>query len=347
VPDAAAEVFGIADGGEGTLDVFLRLGMEKRSFTVTGPLGEKLEAGCCIGGGRAFIEMAAAAGLPLVPPEKRDPMDTTTRGVGELILGALDCGCREIYLGIGGSATNDCGIGMLTALGFGFYDEAGNKCEPNGRGLCSAARIDGSAADPRLKECAFTVTCDVNNPLFGRMGAAEIYGPQKGAPPEAIRQLDSAAENFARLCGGRENAFIPGAGAAGGLGFAMRQFLGARLIPGIDFILQAAGIEAHIADADLVITGEGRLDAQSAMGKAPAGVAALAAKYGVPAVAVTGCLGIGADECLKRGMDAYFPIPAGPCTEQEAMDADIAAANLSRTAEQVCRLFLSGGRGKR
>lgn len=341
VPETDARVFPIADGGEGTMDVFLGLGMERREAEVTGPLGEKMTAGYCAGDGRAFIEMAACAGLPLVPPEKRNPLNTTTRGVGELIGAALDGGAREIYLGIGGSATSDCGLGMLSALGFGFFGEDGAPCSDRGRDVANVARIDGSHADRRLSVCRFIVACDVTNPLFGPNGAAHIFAPQKGASPEDVEFLDAAAEKFAALRSGN-NAPLPGAGAAGGLGFALKEFLNAALVPGIDFVLDAVGLEEEVRDAGLVITGEGRLDGQSVMGKAPSGVARRAKKYGVPVLALAGGVGSGAEACNQAGIDAYFSVVPGPCTLSEAMDAETARKNLSRTAEQAFRLLLAG-----
>ncbi len=342
-PGARTAVFPVADGGEGTLEVFMGLGMTWREETVTGPLGEKISAGYCAGAGRAFVEMARCAGLPLVPPDKRDPMNTTTRGVGELIIKAVEADAREIYLGIGGSATSDCGLGMLCALGFDFYDADGEKCGDKGGDLARVRRIDRSGADARLRECRFIVACDVTNPLYGENGAAHVYGPQKGASPETVEKLDEAARRFAALCPG-DNALLPGAGAAGGLGFALREFLGAQLVPGIEFVLSALNIEREISDADLVFTGEGRLDRQSVMGKVPSGVAALAKKYGVPVAALSGCLGDGAEDCLSAGIDAYFPILSAPCTMEQAMDADAARENLSRTAQQAVRLFSAGRR---
>lgn len=300
-----------------------------------------MTAGYCAGDGRAFIEMAVCAGLPLVPPEKRNPLNTTTRGVGELILAALDDGAREIYLGIGGSATSDCGLGMLSALGYGFFDEDGVPCGDRGRDVANVARIDLSGADRRLSACRFVVACDVTNPLFGPNGAAHIFAPQKGASPEDVEFLDTAAKKFAALSS-EHNAGLPGAGAAGGLGFALKEFLEAALVPGIDFVLDAVGLEGEIRDAELVITGEGRLDGQSVMGKAPSGVARRAKKYGVPVLALAGSIGSGAEASNKAGIDAYFSIVPGPCTLSEAMDVETARKNLARTAEQAFRLFFVG-----
>ena len=339
-PDAQVLVYRAADGGEGTLEVFMGLGMEWKSVSVTGPLGEKVDSGYCADKSRAFVEMARAAGLTMVPEKRRNPLDTTTFGVGELIMDAAKGGCRDIYLCIGGSATGDCGMGMLTAMGWRFLDGEGRQCGVAGRDLARVAAIGGGAE--KLAGVKFHVACDVNNPLFGENGAAAVYGPQKGASPEDVGFMDAAAERFSKVCAeyfGRDASALAGAGAAGGMGYALAEFLDAELIPGAELVLQAGGIEKDLPGADYAVTGEGRLDSQSVMGKVPVGVAKLAGKYGVPTIAVAGCASESAKICNDHGIAAYFPIPAGACTLEEAMDKKTAAQNLSRTAEQVFRLL--------
>lgn len=339
-PDAQVLVYRAADGGEGTLEVFMGLGMEWKSVSVTGPLGEKVDSGYCADKSRAFVEMARAAGLTMVPEERRNPLDTTTFGVGELIMDAAEGGCRDIYLCIGGSATGDCGLGMLTAMGWRFLDGEGRQCGVAGRDLARVAAIGGGAE--KLAGVKFHVACDVNNPLCGKNGAAAVYGPQKGASPEDVGFMDAAAERFSKVCAeyfGRDASALAGAGAAGGMGYALAEFLDAELIPGAELVLQAGGIEKDLPGADYAVTGEGRLDSQSVMGKVPVGVAKLAGKYGVPTIAVAGCAAESAKICNDHGIAAYFPIPAGACTLEEAMDKKTAAQNLSRTAEQVFRLL--------
>lgn len=339
-PDAQVLVYRAADGGEGTLEVFMGLGMEWKSVSVTGPLGEKVDSGYCAGKSCAFVEMARAAGLTMVPEERRNPLDTTTFGVGELIVDAAEGGCRDIYLCIGGSATGDCGLGMLTAMGWRFLDGEGRQCGVAGRDLARVAAIGGGPE--KLAGVKFHVACDVNNPLCGENGAAAVYGPQKGASPEDVGFMDAAAERFSKVCAeyfGRDASALAGAGAAGGMGYALAEFLDAELIPGAELVLQAGGIEKELPGADYAVTGEGRLDSQSVMGKVPVGVAKLAGKYGVPTIAIAGCAAESAKICNDHGIAAYFPIPPGACTLEEAMDKKTAAQNLSRTAEQVFRLL--------
>ena len=342
---AAVTAIPVADGGEGTVDTLVSgLGGEMISRTVTGPLGTPVSAkyGRLPDGNTAVFEMAQAAGLPLVPEALRDPMNTTTFGVGELLRDALERGCRRLILGIGGSATNDCGLGMLTALGCRFLDGAGNYVHIYGKDVEKVAAIDRSGLDPRLAECEIFAACDVTNPLCGPNGASHIFAPQKGASPETVLRMDAAHEAFARLAEetlGVSAAHFPGAGAAGGLGFALKAFLNAEMQPGVSLILDTLNFDAAVQAADLVITGEGRLDHQSAMGKLPTGVARYAKRHGKPVVALCGCVTEGAAVCNEAGIDAYFPIPAGPCSVEEAMACEIAAKNLERTARQVYRLF--------
>ena len=330
----------IADGGEGTVDAMsIGLGGETVEAWVSGPLGEQIRAKyCIINGQTAVIEMAAAAGLPLVPPALRNPMNTTTYGVGELIRDAISRGCRSFIIGIGGSATNDGGMGMLSALGFEFFDKDGNTPSSGAKGLEFLNRISLQNAIPELGECSFRVACDVTNPLCGEKGCSAVYGPQKGASAESIRHMDAWLSKYAETAKSifpNADPEYPGAGAAGGLGFAFMTFLGASLESGIKIILDETELEKYVANADLVITGEGRLDRQSVMGKAPIGVADLAKKHGKRVIAFAGCVTEDAEECNKHGIDAFFPIVRGVTTLEEALDRDNAYKNLEATAYQV------------
>lgn len=342
--DKSAEiaVFPAADGGEGTVDAIVSLpGWETVEAAVTGPLGEPVAARYGVSGTRAVIEMASAAGLPLVPEALRNPLNTTTFGVGELIADAVGRGCREFTVGIGGSATNDGGLGMLSALGFEFSDTSGSPAGIFGRDVCRISRINTENVLPELKNCRFTVACDVKNPLCGSDGASAVYGPQKGASPETVLLLDRALESFAQAAAkafGRDMSRLPGSGAAGGLGWAFSAFLSGELVSGIDAVLDAVGIDAALKDADFAVTGEGRLDAQTAMGKTPAGVAARAAAHGVPVIALGGCVSPDASALNEKGICAFFPIIPSPCTAEKAMEPQNAKENLRRTAEQVFRL---------
>jgi glycerate kinase len=288
------------------------------------------------------IEMSMAAGLTLIEPKDRDPMETTTYGVGELIREGIERGCRSFIIGIGGSATNDGGIGMLQALGFDILDENGEPVPFGAKGVGKVATIRTERALPELKECTFHIACDVTNPLCGPTGCSAIYAPQKGARPEDIPLMDGWLSDYADkvaaiLPHADKNA--PGAGAAGGIGFAFLAFLGGELKRGIDLILSEIGIEDAIRDADVVVTGEGRLDAQTVMGKTPHGVALLAKKYGKPVIAFSGCVSKDAAKVNEGGIDAFFPIVRGACTLEEAMDRETARSNLMDTAEQAFRLI--------
>ena len=334
----------LADGGEGTVEALaIGLGGEMIECEVTGPLGTPVAAKYCIvKGATAVIEMAQAAGLPLVPSDKRDPMVTTTYGVGELIRDAISRGCRSFIVGIGGSATNDGGTGMLSALGFEFLDKNGDPIAQGARGLESLARVSGANALSELRECSFRVACDVNNPLCGERGCSAVYAPQKGATPEAVRIMDEWLGRYAETAKKafpNADANYPGAGAAGGLGFAFMTFLGGVLESGISIILDETELERYIADADVVVTGEGRIDFQTAMGKAPIGVAKLAKLHEKRVVAFAGCVTEDAEECNLHGIDAFFPIIRGITTLDEALDKSNAHKNLAATAYQVFRLF--------
>ena len=324
-PEAHIDEVPVADGGEGTVDAMVHAtGGRFVEAVVTGPLGEPVTAryGILGDGATAVIEMAAASGLPLVPSHARDPRRTTTRGTGELILAALDAGCRRIIIGIGGSATNDGGAGMAQALGVRLLDEAGNELPPGGGPLRRLARIDVSGLDPRVREAELVVACDVDNPLTGPRGASHVFGPQKGATPAMVAELDAALAHYAAVIQrdlGLDVAQLPGAGAAGGLGAGLVAFCGAALRPGAAIVLEAVGLERHVQAADLVITGEGRLDGQSAAGKAPVAVARLAKRWGKPVIAVAGALGDDADQLAAEGIDAAIAITPRPMPVQEAM----------------------------
>ncbi len=343
-PDAEICVRPMADGGEGTMET-LAMSMDGQIITaeVTGPLGEPVACDYAIlPGGTAVMEMAGAAGLTLVPPEKRNPLYTTTYGLGELILHAAEQGCRNFIIGIGGSSTNDGGAGMLQALGARFLDKQGNEISRGAIGLKSLYEIKTERMAAVLKECSFRIACDVDNPLCGERGCSAVYGPQKGADPEMIRQMDGWLETYARIagkCSSGADADRPGAGAAGGLGFAFQTFLNGDLRPGAELVLEQTGLEEYVKDADIVITGEGRLDSQTVMGKAPTGVVNLASRYGKPVIAFSGCVAPDASVCNQKGIAAYFPILRTPVSLEEAMDPINAGRNMADTAEQVFRLI--------
>jgi glycerate kinase len=281
------------------------------------------------------MEMAQAAGITLVSPADRNPLHTTTFGVGEMIADAIARGCRRFVVGIGGSATNDAGAGMLQALGFRLLDAGGAEIGRGGAALAEVAEIRSESALPELKECTFRIACDVTNPLCGATGASAVYGPQKGASPEAVAVLDANLARFAETAGG--DAEFPGTGAAGGLGFAFRHFLGAELKRGVELVLEETGFEQKVRSADVVVTGEGRLDAQTVMGKAPAGAAKAAKRFGKPVIAFCGCASSDASVVNEHGIDAYFPILREVVSLDEALAAENAAANLAATAEQAFR----------
>ena len=346
-PGAEVVCVPMADGGEGTVRALVAAtGGALHHATVSGPLGEAVDAefGVLGDGTTAVIEMAAASGLPLVPLGRRDPTRTTTRGTGELIRAALELGATRLILGIGGSATTDGGAGMAQALGARLLDEDGQPIDGTGAGLARLASIDVSAMDTRLRHVACDVACDVDNPLCGPRGAARVYGPQKGASPEQVAQLDASLARFADVveCDlGLDVRDAPGAGAAGGLGAGLMAFLGGRLRPGVELVIDAVRLEEKLAGADLVLVGEGRLDEQTAYGKVPVGVARLAARLGVPAVALCGSLGPGYRAVHGEGIVACFSILDGARTLDEAFGQ--APELLAWSAEEVVRLF---GRGR-
>ncbi len=344
MPNVEITVSPLADGGEGTSDAILSaLGGKYVTATVSDPLGRPICAkyGVIEKSGTAVIEMSAAAGITLVGDDERNPMNTTTFGVGELILDAVSRGCRDFIVGIGGSATNDGGTGMLSALGFELLDSDGTPIPCGARGLGRLFEIRSDKVLPELSKCRFRVACDVKNPLCGENGCSAIYGPQKGATAEAIPIMDKWLEGFARLTKAvnpNANPDYPGSGAAGGMGFAFMSYLGGELVSGIDLVMTETRLEDKIRESDLVITGEGRLDSQSANGKAPVGVARLAKKYKKPVIAFSGIVSEDARACNDAGIDAYFPILRRVCSLSEAMDKEKAAGNLADTAEQVMRL---------
>lgn len=336
----------IADGGEGTVEALVSATNGRfHAREVTGPLGESVSAswGILGDGKTAVIEMAAASGLPLVPPDKRDPRITTTLGTGQLVREVLDQGLPRLILGIGGSATNDGGMGFASALGIRFLDAAGGELPPGGESLDRLACIDMSGIDPRLDGLDITVACDVDNPLCGPRGASAIFGPQKGASPEVVPLLDAALRHYGELATkatGRDIMELPGAGAAGGLGAALLFFTGAKLRPGIEIVLEAIDFDRLSASADLVITGEGRTDRQTAFGKAPAGVARLAKKHGVPVLCLSGGLGDGYESIFDQGIDAALACPPAPMSLEDCLACG--PALVEEAAERLCGVLRTG-----
>ena len=346
----------LADGGEGTVEALVE-GMGGIFVTkeVTGPLGEKVEAVYGVieskedSSKTAIIEMSAAAGITLVPEDSRNPMNTTTFGVGELILDAIERGCRHFIVGIGGSATNDGGVGMLQALGYDFLTREGKTISYGGNGLRELASIEGTNVHPKLKECTFKVACDVTNPLCGENGSSAIFGPQKGATPEMVQELDQLLLHYAELSkeiNVNADRFYPGTGAAGGMGFAFLTYTNATLESGIQIVLTETKLEELIKTADFVVTGEGRLDGQTALGKAPIGVASLAKKHHKKVLAFAGAVTPDAKECNQHGIDAFFPILRGVVTLKEAMNKEVAHQNMVDTVEQVFRVVEMMKEGK-
>lgn len=346
--DSRAEVVvkPLADGGEGTVDALAeRPDAELVAVKVKGPLLNPVVAKYCIlkNTHTAVIEMAAASGITLISPEERNPLDATTYGVGQLIRDAIQRGCRRFLVGIGGSATNDGGAGMLTALGYAFLDADNNPIPLGAKGLKDLHTIKTDNVLPELKDCQFQIACDVTNPLCGDHGCSAVYGPQKGATAEMIKDMDGWLSSYAEIAkevSSKADKDCAGAGAAGGLGFAFLSFTNARLKSGIELVLEEIDLEEDIKNADIVVTGEGRLDSQTVMGKAPAGVARLAKKYGKKVIAFSGCVTDDAEVCNEHGIDAFFPALRGITTLEEALDTDNAYKNLSATAYQVFRLLL-------
>ena len=346
VPEAEVVVKPLADGGEGTVEAFVEgMGGTYETVTVSGPLGSMVEAryGMLPDGKTAVMEMAEASGIILIDRKERNPWKASTVGVGQMIKDAIEKGCRQFIIGIGGSATTEGGIGMLNALGYEFYDAKGDKLSPVFESLGSVARISDENVIPELKDCHFQIACDVTNPLCGENGAVYIYGPQKGVKAEERQPMDDMMSHYAKVVSafvGEDYSNMPGAGAAGGLGFAFRSFFhNIELKSGISIVLEATGIERELEDADVVVTGEGRLDSQTANGKVPVGVARLAKQHHCKVVALAGSVTDDASACNEAGIDAYFPILRGICTLDEAMDSEVARKNMTLTAEQVFRLL--------
>ena len=345
IPDADVCVRPLADGGEGTVEALaLGMGGKLESTEVTGPLGEKVN--CLYGileeSKTAIIEMSGAAGITLVPDAKRNPLHTTTYGVGEVIKDAISKGCRHFIVGIGGSATNDGGIGMLQALGYGILDKDRKQVPFGAKGLKEIETITDDHVIPELKECSFRIACDVTNTLCGEFGCSAVFGPQKGADPTMIIQMDKWLANYAKLTSikyEKADAEYPGTGAAGGMGFAFLAYTNAVLESGIKIILEETNLESYVKDADVVVTGEGRLDGQTVFGKAPIGVAKIAKKYDKPVLAFAGAVTEDATLCNEHGIDAFFPILRRIQTLQEAMEPSIARENMVTTVEQVFRLM--------
>ena len=344
-PDAEVVVKPLADGGEGTTDAMIEGmgGMEKITIPVTGPYyGRKIDAyyGFMPSTGMAVMEMAQAAGITI--EKAKEPLEATTYGVGEMILDALNRGCKELIIGIGGSATNDGGIGMLKALGVKMTDADGNDVGEGAAALEKVAHISFDALDPRLADCTIRVACDVKNPLCGPMGSTYIFGPQKGVKEDQKAVIDGYMSHYADVVAktvGTDYQNVEGAGAAGGLGFAFLYALNGKLTPGIELILNTIHLEDEVRTADIVITGEGCLDGQTAMGKVPVGVASLAKKYGKKTLAFAGAVTKDAKACNAAGIDAFFPIVRGVCSLEDAMKYENARQNMIDTVEQVFRLF--------
>lgn len=334
-------VLPLADGGEGTVEaMYSGLGGTLVEVSVTGPLQEKVNAKYCIlpDGKTAVIEMAYAAGLTLVPENKRNPLKTTTYGVGEIIKDAINRGCRKFIVGIGGSATNDGGTGMLSALGYKFLDENGDEIPLGAKGLEKLKSISSTEVIPELENCSFRVACDVTNPLCGEFGCSAVFAPQKGATNEDITKMDLWLKNYADITKTlfpESDSQYPGTGAAGGLGFAFHSFLNGELKSGVSIILQEIGFEKYVLNADVVITGEGRLDAQTAMGKAPVGVAKIAKKYDKKVIAFAGSVSDGAEILREQGIDEFYGITPSEMPLEIAMKKDVAYKNLYNTVQKV------------
>ncbi|WP_275553350.1 glycerate kinase [Mixta sp. Marseille-Q2659] len=345
-PDAEYVKLPVADGGEGTVEAMVAATQGKIvRLRVTGPLGEPVEAFYGLSGDEscAFIEMAAASGLELVPPSQRDPLITTSWGTGELIGNALDRGVQHFIIGIGGSATNDGGAGMVQALGARLLDAQGEQIGYGGGALASLTRIDISQLDPRLRQCRFEVACDVTNPLTGNEGASAVFGPQKGATPALVTQLDNALAHYATIIQRDldiDVLHIPGGGAAGGMGAALHAFCQAELRRGIEIVTEALGLDELVKDATLVITGEGRIDSQTIHGKVPIGVANVARRYNKPVIGIAGSLTADVGVVHQHGIDAVYSVLYSICTLEEALDN--AAQNVRMTARNIAATLKIG-----
>ena len=350
IPDVVTALVPMADGGEGTTQALVdAIGGEMMPLEVTDPMGGRVIAhwGFLSDGVTAVIEMAAASGLSLVPPQKRNPLLATTYGTGELIRYALGKGCRKFIIGIGGSATNDGGAGMAQALGVNLLDAKGRPIARGGVALADLDKIDITTMDPRLADCDVLVACDVTNPLCGPQGASCVYGPQKGASAEMVAQLDAALAHYAEVIKRDLNIDIKdvsGAGAAGGLGAGLIVFLKAKVLPGVDIVIQATGLVEHLKDAVLVFTGEGRIDNQTACGKTPVGVARKAKDFGLPVIAIAGEIGSGYQAVYEQGIDTVFSIAPGPISFSQS--TEMAEKLITDAAERAFRLFICGRQGR-
>lgn len=346
IPDVVTALVPMADGGEGTMQALVdAIGGEMIPVEVTDPLGGRVIAhfGLLSDKVTGVIEMAAASGLNLVPPQKLNPLLTTTYGTGELILAALERGCRKLIVGIGGSATNDGGAGMAQALGAKLLDTKGVPLAFGGAALADLEHIDVTTIDPRLADCDIILACDVTNPLCGPQGASAVYGPQKGATKEMVVKLDAALAHYAEVIErdlGIDVRDVPGAGAAGGLGAGLIAFLKAKVLPGVDVVIQATGLIEHLKEATLVFTGEGRLDSQTACGKVPVGVARKAEAFGLPVIAIAGEIANGYQAVYQQGIDAVFSIAPGPISLNQSMVR--AEKLIADIAERAIRLFICG-----
>ncbi len=344
-PQAQIVCVPMADGGEGTVEAILASSCgERKSHEVQDALGRPIQAHWGWLPGRvAVIEMACAAGLEHIAVQDRNPLHASSFGVGQLIGHALDLGATQIVLGLGGSATNDAGAGMLQALGLRLLDAQGHSLAAGGAALAQLAHIDRSGFDARLNKVQFIIASDVNNPLCGPQGASAIFGPQKGATPEQVQTLDAALEHFANVCAASldfDRRDAPGSGAAGGLGFAVHTWMQARFRPGVEVVAELGGLATAVSDAHLVITGEGRMDAQTLHGKTPMGVAQIAKAAGIPVVAIAGSLGPGYQALYEAGIVAAFSLVAGPTTLSEACRD--AASLIEDRAQDILRLWLAG-----
>lgn len=343
IKDAEVTVSPIADGGEGTVEALVDgLNGEYIDVEVKGPLNDKVIARYGVIKDVVVMEMASSSGLTLVPEEKRNPLNTTTYGLGDMIKDALDRGYNNFIIGLGGSSTSDIGLGMLSSLGFKFLDENKKEVGIFGRDLKNIKYIDDTSVDKRLFDSKFKIACDVDNPLYGENGAAAIYGPQKGADKETIKTLDEYAINFSKVVSKKyktdyEN--ISGVGAAGGLGYAFMSFLNGELSPGIDIIIDFLKLDEKMKKVDLAITGEGEINYQTMMGKAPSGVAEVAKKYDIPVIGIAGALGKDVELINDKGIDAFFSITPKPISLEKAMDREFAKENLKRTISQIMRVY--------
>ena len=341
IPEAEVLVCPMADGGEGTVDAMIEgLGAIETNVEVHGPLMEKVTAryGILPDGITAVMEMAQAAGLTLIKENERNPLYTTTYGVGEMINDAILRGCRKFYIGIGGSATNDGGTGMLAALGYRFMDISNREIQTGALGLEHLAIIDNQNILPELKDCEFHIVCDVNNPLCGEFGCSRVFAPQKGATEESIKQMDIWLSNYAKLAKAinpNADTNAGGSGAAGGLGFAFQTFLEGRLQSGSLLVIEMTGLKQKIEKADLVITGEGRIDGQTAFGKAPAVIAHMAKKSGIPVIAIAGAVSATEKELKQTDFDACYSITPETLSLDEAMKTNVSSHNLEKKAEEV------------